>query len=42
MALLNIFPTWMVQLGRQLILALSGGETADEVAAPPSERLGTR
>jgi hypothetical protein len=40
MALLNIFPTWMVQLGRHLILALSGGETHDDaMAPPPSERL---
>jgi hypothetical protein len=31
MALLNIFPTWVVLVGRELILSLGGGE------APPSE-----
>jgi hypothetical protein len=28
MALLNIFPTWVVLIGRELILALGGGEPA--------------
>jgi hypothetical protein len=38
MALVNILPSWMVILGRDLILALGGGEThrPDELhAAPP-------
>src|SRR5205823_4593879 len=35
MALLNIFPTWIVQVGRDLIRALGGG---DEPAAPPAAR----
>lgn len=39
MALLNIFPTWVVQLGRHLILALGGGEVSDDMTVPPSERL---
>ena len=30
MALLNIFPTWIVLVGRQLILSLAGGEAATE------------
>jgi uncharacterized membrane protein YfcA len=30
MALLNIFPTWVVLIGRELILALGGGESSPE------------
>jgi hypothetical protein len=32
MALANILPTWVVLIGRQLILALGGGEPADRPA----------
>ncbi|HZT80188.1 MAG TPA: MotA/TolQ/ExbB proton channel family protein [Gemmataceae bacterium] len=35
MALLNILPTWVVLIGRQLILSLSGGEAAPEADAEP-------
>jgi len=35
MALINIFPTWIVLVGRQLIASLGGGEThADDGVAP--------
>jgi hypothetical protein len=38
MALVNIMPTWVVLLGRELILSLGGGERArhDDIHAPPS------
>jgi hypothetical protein len=39
-ALLNILPTWIVVVGRQLIMSLGGGtpgETEDTAAAPFSE-----
>lgn len=41
MALLNIFPIWVVQVGRELILALGGGESPPpEWPLPPaSERM---
>jgi biopolymer transport protein ExbB/TolQ len=35
MALLNIFPTWVVLIGRELILALSGGESSASGEVPP-------
>jgi hypothetical protein len=34
MALLNIFPTWVVLIGRQLILTLGGGEAPADGEAP--------
>ncbi|HEY1860056.1 MAG TPA: MotA/TolQ/ExbB proton channel family protein [Gemmataceae bacterium] len=34
MALLNIFPTWIVLVGRQLILSLAGGEVPTEEEEP--------
>jgi hypothetical protein len=30
MALINILPTWVVLIGRELILALGGGERSDD------------
>ena len=32
MALVNILPSWVVLLGRDLILALSGGSSSEELA----------
>jgi hypothetical protein len=34
MALLNILPTWLVTVGRDLIMTLSGGQPADPGAKP--------
>jgi hypothetical protein len=34
MALINILPTWVVLIGRELILTLGGGEAAADVEAP--------
>jgi hypothetical protein len=35
MALLNILPTWVVLIGRELILALGGGEPSTPGGVPP-------
>jgi hypothetical protein len=35
MALINILPTWVVLLGRELILALGGGEASSVEELPP-------
>jgi hypothetical protein len=34
MALLNILPTWLVTVGRDLIMTLSGGQPADPGTKP--------
>ena len=35
MALINILPTWVVLFGREIILALGGGEATPSGEMPP-------